>query len=199
MGKRLINMVRATQQLSFGEAFDRQPEYRLFFGIWPDARAASDLTRLMERLRGDGVMSGRPVDRPRLHATLYHLGDFIDQIPLSLLTAARQAAETLAKPPFEVVFDRIGGTRGPFLLRPSNGALPLKSFRKTLSVALINADLGHRIDKAFNPHVTLSYDFSDVREQEIEPVSWTVRQFVLVESLLGKHQHIQRGCWPLQA
>ena len=191
-------MVRSPTQPSLGGAFDGQPSLRLFFGIWPDAQAADALTRLMQRLRDDRVLRGELVDKDRLHMTLHHLGDFVDQIPPSLLPAAREAAAAVKVSPFEVVLDRVGGTRGPFLLRPSNGAAALKSFRQALSVALIKAGLARRIDTTFNPHMTLSYDFSDVREQEVEPISWTARQFVLIKSRLGKHQHIQRGCWPLE-
>jgi 2'-5' RNA ligase len=54
------------------------------------------------------------------------------------------------------------------------------------------------VNLAFNPHITLSYDDSDVPEQKIEPISWTVSQFTLTESLLGKHKHIERGRWQIQ-
>ena len=32
----------------------------------------------------------------------------------------------------------------------------------------------------------------------IEPIDWTIRKFALIESLLGKHKHIKRGCWSLR-
>jgi RNA 2',3'-cyclic 3'-phosphodiesterase len=187
------------EQLSFGRAFDVKPRHRLFFGIWPDAEATGCLTRLMGRLRNDGIMPGEPVDSDRLHVTLHHLGDFVDQIPPSLVPAARMAAATVKMQPFDVAFDRVGGTRGQFLLRTSDEAAALKMFRQTLSVALIKAGLRRRVDSVFNPHVTLSYDFSDVPEQPIDPINWTVRQFVLVESLLGEHRHVERGRWPIQS
>lgn len=186
-----------SQQLTFGELFDGQPRRRLFFGIWPDARAAESLRRLMARLRQDGVMPGKPVDTGRLHLTLHHLGDFADQIPRSLLPTAREAAATVRTPPFDVVFDRIGGARGQFLLRASDKLAALRDFRQALSHALVKAGLRRHIAMTFNPHVTLSYDFSDVPEMPIQPISWSVRDFVLVESLLGQHKHIGRGVWPI--
>jgi 2'-5' RNA ligase len=186
------------EQLSFGREFDITPRHRLFFGIWPDAAAIGCLTRLMRRLRSDELMLGRPVDSDRLHVTLHHLGDFVDQIPPSLVPAATAAAATVRMQPFDVVFDRVGGTRGQFLLRACDGSTALKLFRQTLSAALTKAGLRRRVDPAFNPHMTLSYDFSDVPEQSIDPIQWTVRQFVLIESLLGKHRHIERGCWPIR-
>jgi 2'-5' RNA ligase len=177
---------------------DSLPRHRLFFGIWPVDHAAEILTRLMARLSRDRIMPGRPVDTDRLHITLHHLGDFADQIPPSLPPTAQAAAATVRMPPFEVVFDRIGGTRGQFLLRASDGSVALRHFRQTLGTALIKAGLRRQIDPAFIPHLALSYDFSDAPEMPVEPIAWTVRESVLVESLLGKHQHIKRGSWSIQ-
>ena len=187
-----------TEQPSFGRAFDLEPGHRLFFGIWPDAESAGRLTRLMERLREDGIMPSGPVDADRLHVTRHHLGDFVDQITPSLVPAASEAAVTVEVEPFDVAFDRVGGTRGQFLLRASDGSPALKAFRQALGVALIKAGVRTRGAPAFTPHMTLSYDFSDVPEQSIDPIRWTVRQFALVESLLGQHRHVKRGCWPLR-
>jgi 2'-5' RNA ligase len=46
----------------------------------------------------------------------------------------------------------------------------------------------------FTPHVTLLYDARDVDEYPIEPIGWTVKEFVLIRSLNG-HEHLVR--WPL--
>lgn len=189
----------ASEQLSFGREFDIEPTHRLFFGIWPDDGAIGRLTRLMARLRNDKIMPGRPVDADRLHVTLHHLGDFGNQVPPSLVPNASMAAATVKMQPFNVTFDRAGGTRGQFLLRASDESAALTEFRKILSAALVKAGLRDRVKTAFNPHVTLSYDFSDVPERPIEPITWTVSQFVLIDSLLGKHQHVKRGSWSVRS
>lgn len=36
----------SSQQFSFGGNFEKQPQYRLFLGIWPDPPAAKSLTQL---------------------------------------------------------------------------------------------------------------------------------------------------------
>jgi 2'-5' RNA ligase len=77
--------VHSSEQLSFGPEFDIKPRYRLFFGIWPDGGATDRLTQLMARLRHNKIMPGKPVDADRLHVTLHHLGDFVDQMPPSLV------------------------------------------------------------------------------------------------------------------
>jgi 2'-5' RNA ligase len=192
-----MRTVQPPKQPSFGPEFDSKPTRRLFFGIWPDVAAAGCLTRLMEQLGDDEIMLGRPVDPDRLHVTLQHLGDFVDQIPPSLVPTATVAAAIVKMQPFDVAFDRIGGTRGPFLLRASDNSMALRVFRQALSTALITAGLRRWVDPVFNPHLTLSYDFSDVPEQSIDPIGWTVQEFVLIESLLGEHQHVERGRWPI--
>ena len=48
----------------------------------------------------------------------------------------------------------------------------------------------------FTPHVTLLYDAHGVEEYPIEPISWTVKEFVLIRSLKG-HVHLAR--WSLEA
>ena len=143
-------------------------------------------------------MPGRPVDTDRLHLTLFHLGDFVDQIPSSLVPAAKLAAANLAWKPFDIVFDRIGGTRGQFLLRASHELAALRHFRETLGAELIAAGLRRYVDRAFTPHITLSYDLSDAPEMLVEPAGWSVREFHLVESRLGKHQHIRLGSWGIK-
>jgi len=185
------------KQPSLGAEFDIEPSRNLFFAIRPDVGATGRSACLMERLHHDGSLPGRSVEPDRLHITLLHLGNFGDQIPPSLVPTASMAAATVRRQPFGVAFDRVGGTIGPFLLRASDGARALRMFRQTLSEALIKAGLRRHVTSAFNPHMTLSYDFSNVPEQAIEPIDWAVREFVLIESLLGEHKHIERGCWSL--
>ncbi len=36
-----------------------------------------------------------------------------------------------------------------------------------------------------------------IRERSIDPVSWTVRDFVLIHSLIGKSVYKERGRWQL--
>ena len=41
------------------------------------------------------------------------------------------------------------------------------------------------------------YDDRLVAWQAVEPVRWTVREFVLMHSLLGQHRHVPLARWPL--
>jgi RNA 2',3'-cyclic 3'-phosphodiesterase len=67
-----------------------------------------------------------------------------------------------------------------------------------LGAALKRAGLGAATQGDFQPHVTLAYDKLRLKPFAVEPVSWTVREFVLVHSLLGRTTHIPLGRWPLR-
>jgi RNA 2',3'-cyclic 3'-phosphodiesterase len=175
-----------------------RPNRRLFLALWPDAAGVDALAALIRDLRAGGVMRGRPVDEDRLHLTLFHLGDVIDAFPPGLVPAVQAAcaARGARESPFEVRFDHVAGRGGPLLLRASDPLAGLRAFHAGLAQALAQAGVALD-DRAFLPHVTLSYDRGEVPETPVTPLGWRVRGFDLVESLLGRHRHVRLGRWPL--
>ena len=81
-----------------------------------------------------------------------------------------------------------------FVLIGEKGLRRLQSFRQTLGAALTRRGLRRLANTNFTPHVTLLYDARGVDEYPVEPIGWTVREFVLIRSLNG-HEHLVR--WPL--
>ena len=59
----------------------------------------------------------------------------------------------------------------------------LDALRHRLAEALARAGLGAWRCARFSPHVTLAYRAGRPRNEWAEPVSWTVRDFVLIESI----------------
>ena len=61
------------------------------------------------------------------------------------------------------------------------------------------AGIGQSVTPGFTPHLTLLYGDRIVTERSIEPIRWTVRDFVLVQSLRGRGEskHIHLARWPL--
>ncbi|HMJ44641.1 MAG TPA: 2'-5' RNA ligase family protein, partial [Pseudolabrys sp.] len=111
-----------------------------------------------------------------------------------------EAAAEVRAPPFEVLFDRSVTFRGkpgnqPFVLTGDDGLDRLKSFRRTIGVAMSSKGLRYLAKKEFTPHITLLYAERNVEEHRIEPIGWTVNEFVLIHSMRG-HVHLAR--WPLQ-
>ena len=50
------------------------------------------------------------------------------------------------------------------------------------------------------PHMTLLYDRKTVLPEKLDrPVSWSVREFLLIHSVYGKSEHNVVGRWPLLA
>ena len=178
------------------------PTDRLFLGIFPDAAIPPAITRTAEGLRSRHALRGSPLQPERFHVTLFHLGDYVG-LPEATVRAAAEAAGTITARPFEVMFDRVGSFTGkpgklPLVLRGGAGVEPLKEFQQNLGEALKRAGLGRHVDARFVPHVTLLYDAKVVPEEPVEPIGWTVNEFVLIHSLLGQTRHLPLGRWPLR-
>lgn len=174
---------------------------RLFFAIFPDADAAAQIAALAQRIHDARGLAGKPFAPDRFHVSLSHLGDY-DEIPTRVLADAFVAGASTAIAPFEVTFNRIGSfQRGnrtrPLVLRSSDDAA-LHALHRGLGAEMRKSGLGGWIRPAFTPHVTLLYDHQQLDEVPIRPIRWTVRELVLVESLLGqtKHQYLAR--WTLR-
>jgi len=109
----------------------------------------------------------------------------------------KACATAVAMPSFRVCFDRAESFKnGALVLRGADGTIGLDVLQQRLSDALDGEP--HRA-RSYTPHVTLLRDNHRVPEQRIEPIEWTVREVVLVHSLLGRttHRHVAR--WPLTA
>ncbi len=181
----------------------RAPTDRLFFGLFPDAETAARLARLAQDLRRTHGLNGRPLEARRFHVTLSHLGDFAG-LPQNIVAAAIEAASKVSTTIFDVEFDWAASFSGkpgnlPFVLRAADGNDALMDFQRALCVEMIKAGVRYKGGSMFTPHVTLLYDAVSVPRQEIEPIRWIVREFVLIRSLLGQTKHIALERWSLCA
>jgi 2'-5' RNA ligase len=179
---------------------------RMFLACLPDADTAARIYALAEELRASRKLEGTLTRPEHLHVTLFHLGDWNglpDLIAESADAAAKMAAADTA--PFDVTLDRaqsLGNSTGvyPFVLLGDDRPTPLRRFRELLGKALTQNGLGGAVrDSEFRPHVTLTRDPTRVGRLPITPVTWTVRDFVLVHSLLGRTTHIHLARWSLRA
>jgi 2'-5' RNA ligase len=174
----------------------------LFFAVIPSPQSAAQIERRAQDFRGEFGLKGEPLATEHFHVTLYYLGAHRG-VPRGIVAKARETAASIRVAAFEITLDRAksftgkGGTR-PFILSSSKGLTELMALQQSLRAALRNAGLDNWPQPAFTPHVTLLYDSIRVPEQPIEPVSWTVREFVLMRSLLGMGRYETLGRWPLQ-
>jgi len=168
---------------------------RVFLAAVPDAVAAARIYRLARVLRHAHKFNGNVIEPERLHVSLFSLGELSEQI----VRVACEAAAEVRVPPFEVLFDRSVSFRGktgnrPLVLVGDDGLDRLKAFRRTLGFAMAKKGLKYLAKRDFTPHVTLLYADRTVEEYPIEPIRWTVNEFVLIHSMRG-HVHLAR--WPL--
>lgn len=113
-----------------------------------------------------------------------------------------QAGERVRFAPFEVSLVRAmsfaGKPRRPFVLRPGAGGEELGLLRRSIDEALTGSGLPYRGRGSFTPHMTLRYDRQAASDVELlTPITWVVRDFVLVHSMYGKTRHVHCARWPL--
>jgi 2'-5' RNA ligase len=194
--------------LDFGTPTPGRPIHRpetlhqdaLFFAVLPPPAAALRIAEQAERLRRQyGLRATRPTER--LHVSLASVGIFRSGLPDAAVSTAIAAGSRVRGLPFEVTLDRVstfnGGDRRPLVLLCSQGFAELVALGRALTSSLCRLGLASRA--AFTPHVTLLYDRRIVPDTHLdEPITCTVRDFVLVHSLQGLGRHVHRACWPLR-
>ena len=179
--------------------FGASQKERIFFACLPDGNTASRIQALAEEFKREKKFEGALILPEHLHVTLFHLGDWA-ALPNEIVKLAKEAAALVGAAPFDAAFTRAESFRNrtgifPFVL--TGDVAPWRGLHASLGTALKKVGLSGATQGEFRPHVTLAYDKLRVKPVPIDPVSWTVRDFVLVHSVLGKTTHIHLGCWPL--
>jgi len=176
------------------------PAHRLFFATMPDPATAARIAEMAARFRSEMHVKARPLPTGHLHVTLHHLGDFA-HLPQGIVAWACAAAASVDASAFDVTFDRLASFSGkpgnwPLVLTQSAGLDELTVFWQRLGDVLRGA--GASASRArFTPHLTLMYGERRFDPRVIEPLTWTVREFVLIDSWLGKTRYDVKGRWPL--
>lgn len=170
---------------------------RVFFALWPDATVMARLAAVageLQQLRG-----GRRTRPDSVHLTLV----FIGEIAISRLPEVIAAAEGVAVPRFEVLFDRCDCWRHNRIayLGASQSPPALLQLVEQLESRLAAADIPCD-RRPYVPHITLlrKADCNPQMENPaLEPIRWLARDFVLVSSSLrsGGALYEQMGRWPL--
>lgn len=168
---------------------------RVFFALWPDAAVRQKLHTLSGQLHA--LRGGRRTRPETLHLTLL----FIGAIERARLPDLQAVAATVRVPAFDVAFDRVDCWRHNRIAHlgasaPASGLLDLVAGLENV-VAAMGIPFDQRPYKA---HITL-VRHADCRssDPEIEPLVWSAREFVLVESRLDTAgaSYAERGRWPL--
>jgi 2'-5' RNA ligase len=152
------------------------------------------------KLRDRYAPRGRWLGPHRYHLTLQFLGEF-DRLPPTLSDEVRAAAYTLRLAASDLPLDRAGSFRGSRVWWLGCDQVPcgLQQLWGDLARALAKAGVRVKGSPGLTPHVTLLRDAAEpLPAMAIEPITWPVREFVLIHSQLGSrnaYDVLQR--WPL--
>jgi 2'-5' RNA ligase len=73
-----------------------------------------------------------------------------------------------------------------------------RELQKALRAAMLTAGVKPKGGAGSEPHITLLYDDLSVPKQGIEPIRWSVAEFRLIRSLVGKGEHHEVKRWALR-
>ena len=171
-----------------------RPTDRLLFLVYADQPAAAAAVEAASGLRDDYGLNGRLILTRHIHSTLWHVCDDFSPPAPALIATLATCAKRVSMPPFKVSFDRVESfTGGALVLRGEEGVVGLEVLYENLTAALCM-----KSTRSFVPHVTLLRDKRHLLPSiPVEPIEWTVTEFVLVHSLLGKTTHRVLARFPL--
>ena len=135
-----------------------------------------------------------------LHVTLISLYD-LHYAPPEWLPATIAALDGFAAAPFPLHFDRIEN-RKAVTLRTRDPLAEARAFQKALVDHLLREKAPIMDGTTPEPHITINYrgdrqGSQTLRSIKMPPVEWTVRDILLMESIVGKTTHIEHGRWAL--
>ena len=148
---------------------------RFFFALWPD-----NLTRKnIVKCRSQYSLSGYISEQSKLHITLL----FLDKLNVNQQQNIIRQAEKIICPEFKICLTHTG-----YFKKSKAVWLGLKSTPDALlelhEQLLYIAEKSHISiqQQAYKPHVTLARKSVSIGTQQILPITWQIKNFVLVES-----------------
>jgi len=176
--------------------------HHLFFALWPDADVRARIDAAARRLKDDHAPSGRWIKPHRYHLTLRYLGEHA-RLPDDLVAAACAAGDLAQARAFDFALDiaaSFANRRIPWWIGCSEIASGLSALSESISEGLHAHGGPMPSETEFVPHVTVLRDADRMLPPTpIMPIEWPVREFVLIDSLLGAASGytIMRR-WPLR-
>lgn len=176
--------------------------HSVFVGLYPEPEAARGLDAAQRRLRTEfGVPDRALTPAGRLHVSLFGLTEQpgaprparIDQIA-GVLSRVRMGA-------FRIAFNTVCSFRGKrssraVVLTGDDGVIGVSMLGDAIEAAFRAAGFGGW--RASTPHLTLAWSDVTVPETPTLPVTWTAREFVLIDSIQGAGRHQVLGRWGLK-
>jgi len=176
-----------------------------FFALLPDKPAQSAIAAVAERFCKSHRVSGIRIAAEDLLLNLCPLGQPA-QLAGSLEDNLRAAAQEVHAKAFNVTLDsvmRFSVRDGHFPFVASADAASgtaLLDLRKAIADAQSHRRLRVSGISSYLPHVTMLHGHAiEPIQESIAPISWQVREFVLIRSFFGQSKYEVMGRWPLHA
>jgi RNA 2',3'-cyclic 3'-phosphodiesterase len=167
----------------------RDAKYKLYFALQPPPEVAEQALRLLQTLRPAERFTAKAMPPARLHVSLNWVGGF-GRPPTGIVDKAREVGAAVKLRPFDVSFNRIGTWRSgdppPLVLWGDEGVIGVETLYKTLHRAMVGPGMAPRREPPLEPHLTLMRDQAVMPEAFIDPIRWTAREFVLLQSVYGE-------------
>ncbi len=178
------------------------PAINDYYAIRPDPSALELIGQRFAELCGRRGSYDSPIKLENLHISLHGFGSHLGCSKF-LCASAMTAAASVVTAPFAVTFDYSMSFdakrfKRPFVLRGHHGLTELKSFQQSLGRAMKSRGLRRFVAGHFTPHITLLYSPQKRDEHRMDPIVWTVKDFVLLRSFVGHSRQIELGRWPLR-
>jgi 2'-5' RNA ligase len=167
--------------------------HRLFFAIRPP-----EATRPYFLEEQVSFGPGHAVRPEHLHLTTAILDDHL-AFPQGIAERLQAVGDAIVADQFPIVLDQVAASEHSVVMIPSEPLHSFRAFQQGLAKAMARAGLGPRRGWRFSPHVTLLYRPGAPLRQWTDALSWTVTEFVLIDSLLGLTRHEVLARWPLLA
>ena len=181
----------------------RAVSHNLFFALWPDDDVRERIASAARHLKQVHAPRGRWIGPDRYHLTLRFLGEH-STLPDPLIAACRAAGDAVRAAPFSFALDvaaSFSNRRIPWWLGCHAMPAPLDALWSALAESLAANGIAQDEPTPRAAHVTILRD-ADRRlaPEPIDPISWSVDDFVLVDSAIGaasSYRIVHR--WPLAA
>lgn len=174
----------------------------MFFGLGVPVAKAEQITQLIQSVVRVRRLTARLRPVELLHVSLIGVCDITGPLPAGVIETAKAAASSLRIAAFDVNFSRVAHFGGDaIVLRTHADDEALVTLREALRQALWKAGVrlpDKSAHKSLSPHVTMAYG-DWVPEFPVDPIPWTVSEFVLIDSWVKRSKHVALGRWPLSA
>jgi len=174
---------------------EKKTSRRLFFALWPEVQIQQALHDFAQTIHDqDG---GKPVARDKIHMTLLFLGEVTD-VQRDCITAA---AARIHSEPFEFQLDGVAFRKRQHMAWAVTASMPeaMPALVSHLMRELADCDVTLET-RLFHAHVTLLRKLRRMKQEvSLNPLTWTVNEFCLVESELNAEGSEYRivARWPL--